>query len=31
MSTQYLTRVEESQVPPYCAADMAQGLYTALA
>ena len=31
MSTQYLTRVEEPQVPVYCAADMAQGLYTALA
>jgi hypothetical protein len=31
MSTQYLTRVEEPQVPPYCAADMAQGMYTALA
>ncbi len=31
MSTQYLTRVEEPQVPPYHAADMAQGLYAALA
>jgi hypothetical protein len=31
MSTQYLTRVEERQVPPYTAAEMAQGLYAALA
>jgi len=31
MSTQYLTRVEEPQVPPYRTADMAQGMYTALA
>jgi hypothetical protein len=31
MSTQYLTRVEEPQVPAYCAADMAQGFSTALA
>ncbi len=31
MCTQYLTRLEEPQVPPYPAADMAQGLYAALA
>src|SRR5258708_7145648 len=31
MSTQYLTRVEEPQVPPYDAKAMAQGLYGALA
>jgi hypothetical protein len=31
MSTQYLTPVEKPQVPPYHAADMAQGLYAALA
>lgn len=31
MSTQYLIPVEKSQVPPYHAADMAQGLYAALA
>ena len=31
MSTLYLTRVEVPQVPPYHAADMAQGMYTALA
>jgi hypothetical protein len=31
MSSQYLTRVEAPQVPPYNAADMAQGLYAALA
>jgi hypothetical protein len=31
MSTQYLTRVEEAPVPPYAAADMAQGLYAGLA
>ena len=31
MSTQYLTRLEEPPVPPYHAADMAQGLYAALA
>jgi hypothetical protein len=31
MSSQYLTCLEEPQVPPYDAADMAQGLYTALA
>jgi hypothetical protein len=31
MSTQYLTRVEKPQVPPYDAAEMAQGLYGALA
>jgi len=31
MSTQYLTQLEEPQVPPYPAPDMAQGLYGALA
>jgi hypothetical protein len=31
MSTQYLTRLEEPPVPPYDAAEMAQGLYGALA
>jgi hypothetical protein len=31
MSSQYLTRREEPQVPPYPAAEMAQGLYTGLA
>jgi hypothetical protein len=31
MSTQYLTPVEKPQVPPYHAADMAQGLYATLA
>ncbi len=31
MSTHYLTGVEQPQVPPYHAADMAQGLYAALA
>jgi hypothetical protein len=31
MSTQYLTQIEEPQIPPYHAADMAQGLYAALA
>ena len=31
MSTQYLTPVEEPQLPPYHAAEMAQGLYVALA
>ena len=31
MSSQYLTRVENPPVPPYHAADMAQGLYAALA
>ena len=31
MVSQYLTRVEEAPVPPYPAADMAQGLYAALA
>ena len=31
MSTQYLTHVEEPQIPPYNAAEMAQGLYAALA
>jgi hypothetical protein len=31
MSTQYLTRREEVPVPPYDAAEMAQGLYGALA
>ena len=31
MSSQYLTRMEEPQVPPYPATDMAQGLYAGLA
>src|SRR5437660_1657910 len=31
MSTQYLTRAEEPPVPAYPAAEMAQGLYAALA
>lgn len=31
MSTQYLTRAQEPPVPPYPAAEMAQGLYAALA
>ncbi len=31
MSTHYLTCVEQPQVPSYHAADMAQGLYAALA
>lgn len=31
MSTQYLTQVEEPQIPPYPAAEMAQGLYATLA
>src|SRR5216684_1196392 len=31
MSTQYLTCLEEPRVPPYHAAEMAQGLYTSLA
>ncbi len=31
MSTQYLTCLEEPLVPPYTAAEMAQGLYAALA
>jgi hypothetical protein len=31
MSSQYLTRMEEPQVPPYPATDMAQGLYADLA
>ncbi len=31
MSSQYLTRREEPQVPPYPATEMAQGLYTGLA
>jgi hypothetical protein len=31
MSSQYLTRREEPQVPPYPAAEMTQGLYTGLA
>ncbi len=31
MSTQYLTCLEEPQIPPYKAAEMAQGLYAALA
>ena len=31
MSTQYLTRMEEPPVPRYDAAEMAQGLYVALA
>jgi hypothetical protein len=31
MSTHYLTCVEQPQVPLYQAADMAQGLYVALA
>jgi hypothetical protein len=31
MTTPYLTRLEEPQVAPYRAVDMAQGLYTALA
>ncbi len=31
MSSQYLTRMEEPPVPAYHAAEMAQGLYTALA
>jgi hypothetical protein len=31
MSTQYLTCLEEPLVPPYNAAEMAQGLYAALA
>src|SRR5579885_2422699 len=31
MSSQYLTRVENLPVPPYDAAEMAQGLYAALA
>ena len=31
MCSQYLTRMQEPQVPPYPAADMAQGSYAALA